>query len=144
MKIMKRVSVLAVLILMNASIGYACSCIGPANAKEGLAKADAVFSGRVIKSDSYEYEFEVERIWKGKIKKDRITVAASAPNTSCAIELNQGEQYIVFARLKKEGERIIYYPQICNFTSVYSKAEPILKVVGKGKLLKKRKRSMKE
>jgi hypothetical protein len=137
MKIIKHVLALAVLSLLNAGVSYACVCLSAMNAKEGLAKAEAVFSGRVIKSDGYVYEFEVESVWKGRIVTSRITVAAAAPGTSCAIELSQGERYVVFARSKKEDERTIYSPQICNLTSIYSRAGHVLKGIGKGKLLKK-------
>lgn len=138
MKIIKRALALAGLLLLNAGAGYACVCLHALNVKEGLKKADAVFSGSVIKADGYIYEFEVERVWKGQIVNSRITVAAAAPGTSCAIELNQGERYVVFARSAKEGDRIIYSPQICNLTSIYSRAEQNLGGIGKGKLIKKR------
>jgi hypothetical protein len=138
MKIIMNAMTLAFLFMLCADTSYACTCIGPGSAKQGLAKAQAVFSGRATKANGYEYEFEVERIWKGKIKKSRIIVGATAPNTSCEIELIEGEQYIVFADIDKERDVIIFYPQICNYTSLLSQAGNTIKELGKGRLIRSR------
>jgi hypothetical protein len=125
---------------VNVGVSYACTCIGPANAKEGLELSEAVFSGRVIKADEFKAEVEVERVWKGKFTKARVIVLNPAPKTSCSIALDRGQRYIVFASVDREKGRVSYIAKICFQTSVLSKAEQTLKEIGEGKQLKKRRR----
>lgn len=142
MKVVKRIIniVLAVtiLVIVNAGVSYACTCIGPGNAKEGLELSEAVFSGRVVKADEFKAEVEVERVWKGKFAKARVIVFNPAPRTSCSIALKRGQRYIVFASIDKEKGRVSYIPEICFPTSLLSNAEQTLKEIGEGRLLQKR------
>ena len=140
MRIINSALALALLSFVNVGVSYACTCIGPANAKEGLELSAAVFSGRVVKADEFKSEVEVERVWKGKFIKTRVIVLNPAPNTSCSIALARGQCYIVFASVDKERGRVSYIPKICFHTSVLSKAEQTLKEIGEGRQLKKRRR----
>ena len=135
-------SLLAVAILSFANVGASqnCTCIGPADAKEALELSEAVFSGRVIKSNEFKAEVEVERVWKGKFTKPRVTVFNPAPKEDCSLVLRRGQRYIVFASVDREKGRVSYIPKICFQTSVLSKAEQTLKEIGEGKQLKKRRR----
>src|SRR5688572_20989801 len=87
MKITNSILSLAMLAFVNVGAGNACTCIGPADAKEGLELSEAVFSGRVIKADEFKAEVEVERVWKGTFTKTRVTVLNPAPESSCSIAL---------------------------------------------------------
>jgi hypothetical protein len=140
MKIVNSILALAIFSFVDAGVGYACTCIGPANAKEGLELSEAVFSGRVIKADEYKAEVEVERVWKGRFTKARVVVLNPAPNTSCSIALGRGRRYIVFASVDKERGRVRYIPKICFHTSVLSEAGRTLKEIGEGEPLRKRRR----
>ena len=142
MKTVNSMLALAVLSFMNVGVSYACTCIGPANAKEGLELSEAVFSGRVIKANRFKAEVEVERVWKGQFAKTRVIVFNPAPNSSCSITFDRGLRYIVFASVDREKGRVSYVPKICFPTSLLSKAEQTLKEIGEGKLLKKRRRSV--
>ncbi len=97
MKIISRVLCLFIFGTLSASLGHACSCVGPQNAKEGMVKAKAVFSGKVIKASEAEWLFQVERVWKGEAVARRAIVRASMPGTSCSSKFDMGERYIVFA-----------------------------------------------
>jgi hypothetical protein len=141
MKIMNGILVLATLSIVNVGVARACTCIGPADAREGLELSEAVFSGRVIKADEFGAEVEAERVWKGNLTKTRVTVLNPAPGTSCSIALTRGARYIIFASVEKERGRFVYTPKICFPTSTLSKAEQTLKELGEGKPLKKRRRS---
>jgi hypothetical protein len=140
MKFLNSILALTMLSFVNVGVSYACTCIGPANAKEGLELSEAVFSGRVIKADEFKAEVEVERVWKGKFTKARVIVLNPAPKTSCSIALDRGQRYIVFASVDREKGRVSYIAKICFQTSVLSKAEQTLKEIGEGKQLKKRRR----
>lgn len=140
MKIINIVLASAMLSFVNVGVSHACTCIGPADATEGLELSEAVFSGRVIKANEFKAEVEVERVWKGNFTKARVIVFNPAPNSSCSIALARSQRYIVFASVDKERGRVSYIPKICFPTSVLSKAEQTLKEIGEGKPLKKRRR----
>lgn len=140
MKIKNGILALAVLSFVNAGVSYACTCIGPADAREGLEISEAVFSGRVIKADEYKAVVEVERVWKGRFSRARVTVFNPAPETSCSIALDRGRRYIIFASVDKERGRVSYIPKICFPTSVLSEAGQTLKEIGEGEPLRKRRR----
>ena len=143
LKIAKTSLVLTAFCFINAGISYACTCIGPGDAKEALELSKAVFSGRVVKSNEYGAEVELETVWKGKFTTARVTVFNPAPNTSCSIKLKKGERYIVFSTTDKERGRVSYIMQICFPTSVLSKAEQTLKEIGEGTPSRKPRRRLK-
>lgn len=140
MKIINGILALTMLSVVNVGAVHACTCIGPADAREGLELSEAVFSGRVVKADEFKAEVEAERMWKGKFTQTRVIVLNPAPGTSCSIVLTRGQRYIIFASVHKERGRVVYTPKICFPTSVLSQAEQTLKEIGEGKLLKKRRR----
>lgn len=114
---------------------FACSCIGPADAKEGLVQAKAVFSGKVIAVDDANFTFKIERIWKG-VTENKVVVRDYHAGTSCAFNFKLGEQYVVFAtRTDYEGKTILI-GEVCNWTSRLAEAKEILKAIGKGKPVK--------
>ena len=140
MKLINGILALAALAFVDVGVSYACTCIGPANAKEGVELSEAVFSGRVIKANEFKAEVELESVWKGKFTKTRVSVFNPAPKTECSIALIRGRRYIVFASVDKEKGRVSYIPKVCFPTSLLSKAEQTLKEIGEGKPLKKQRR----
>ena len=143
MKTINRILALAVLAVVNVWVGYACTCIGPADAREGLELSEAVFSGRVVRANEFKALVEVERVWKGEFRMARVTVFNPAPNSSCSIALDRGQRYIVFASAERARGRVSYTPKICFQTSVLSKAERTLKEIGEGRPFKRRGRLVK-
>jgi hypothetical protein len=140
MKFINSILALTMLSFVNVGVSQTCTCIGPADAKEGLELSEAVFSGRVFKSDEFKAEVEVERVWKGKFTKARVIVFNPAPKEECSLVLRRGQRYIVFASEDREKGRVSYIPKICFPTSVLSKAEQTLKEIGEGEQLKQRRR----
>lgn len=125
MKIINGILALAALAFVNVGVSHACTCIGPANAKEGVELSEAVFSGRVITANEFKAEVELERVWKGKFTKTRVSVFNPAPKTDCSIPLIRGRRYIVFASVDKEKGRVSYIPKICftNFAPLEGGAD---------------------
>ncbi len=83
----------------------ACSCARPPSPQESLARADAVFHGRLVavrnvESLGYEAMFSVLEIWKGPVA-SRIKVVTSIHRLIC-----QGEEHSVLFGV--DDEFIVY------------------------------------
>src|SRR4051812_17805819 len=77
----------------------ACSC-EPISVAEGFARAEAVFSGKVISAERARWVFAVGSIWKGEVA-ERVVLRDALSLTSCASSFSLGERYVVFARWAK-------------------------------------------
>ncbi len=119
----------SLLLLLNASSTWACSCIRQ-SVKEDFQDADVVFSGKVLnrgepesqtKSRSWELievKFELDETWKGE-KTANITVSTELMSISCGYPFREGNSYVVFAKSKAvadesgDGENEILYTNWC-------------------------------
>jgi hypothetical protein len=105
---------------------YACSCGGIADIATSLTRADVVFSGRVVASDSFVGQFDVERIWKGP-ERSRITMLTGAislgngivQSSSCDFHYTTGQKYVVYA---SGPESALSVPG-CSRTAIQTDAE---------------------
>lgn len=133
-------SILAVVFtLFGAAHSFACSCVGPENAKDGFAFAKAVFSGQIISVSpkGNDFTFKVDRVWKG-VSETEIIIRDYYAGTSCAFGLKVGEKYIFFATTHKEDDgKTILIGDVCNWTTKLNskEAKDILKQIGAGKSL---------
>ena len=135
----KFVILVAASILLNSTYSFACSCIGPENAKEGLSQAKAVFSGQIVSVSTKgdDYTFKVDRVWKGDSDAE-IVVRDYYAGTSCAFNLKVGEKYILFATTYKDDDgKTILIGDVCNWTTKLNSedAKDVLRQLGTGKLL---------
>lgn len=120
----------------------ACSCYKPTSAKEALEHADVVFAGTVIETKqerlqegrrgAIEYReanwFNVERVWKGELDKQRI-VYDEGDEASCGYAFEQGASYLVYAVVDEAGEA---YASFCGGTVSLSDAGADLTALGSG------------
>ena len=94
---MRRVVVIGLLTLCGwsslAAESLACSCAAPGAPCNAIARADAVFIGRV-RGTSAGVQFDVERPVKG-VGTGSISLGNGPP--SCALRFNIGERYVVYA-----------------------------------------------
>ena len=87
---------------------YACLCSSSGSPKEAMAKADAVFFGRVTattalnrpdgslsSADPVTVEFDVIGVWKGP-PRETLTVETERSGISCGFEFKEGRRYIVY------------------------------------------------
>ena len=136
MKILKYCLVALMLVILNATVSSACSCLYPA-IRAGFNRATAVFSGRVIAASQSEYTFEVERVWKG-VSTHQITLHDSMSRTTCAAHLKLGERYLIFATTLHANDPTnpddsTLYIDTCNNHRLWRDARKSIKVIGKGK-----------
>ena len=126
---------LIIIVLITLNIHSALGCVCPViTVKQGIAGADAVFSGTAKRVSDTEWIVEIERIWKGKSMAKQVTVRDPAPMTSCSRRLNDGERYIIFTKVKIEQGQQIYYLDACNWLLKYPEAGKYLRQMGKGRV----------
>ena len=128
----------AFLAIAGAS-SFACSCIGPANAQEGLARAKSVFVGTVVSANEDNFSFGVERVWKGATGR-RIVVRDYYAGTSCALNFKVGVRYVVFAKAFDDEGKTILIGDVCNWTSRFPEARAVIKQIGPGNRVRLQKR----
>ena len=100
MKLKSRFIFVLFAVLLTSSIAYGCTCELPST-RRAFNGSKYVFQGKVIAVKENDITFEIEKSWKGNLKK-QVSVDAE-PNAftgSCgdgfAFELN--ETYVVFIR----------------------------------------------
>lgn len=89
---------IALLLLQPAVPTYACDCDVPDNATEALERADAVFTGKVIKLKKEKVEIAaiiaVSESWKGT--KDSQVIVYTDRSSSCHFNFIEGEEYLLY------------------------------------------------
>jgi hypothetical protein len=119
MKVLAQVTLMLVMLLLNAASAYSCSCADP-SPREKFRAAKAVFVGKIIdvkpsaeKKGDLQYfpevvKFSVEKQWKGARKSEIIVLASYDWIGMCGdLELIVGEQYLVYAH-RKQGRLVIH------------------------------------
>jgi hypothetical protein len=126
------------LLLVASNENFACACIGPATAREGLKRANSVFLGRVVAVNEDNYTFNVETVWKGASNK-QIVVRDWHSGTDCAFNFKIGSRYLVFAvNIQDEGKTILI-GDVCNWTSTFPAARRVIRQISNGRLLRRTK-----
>lgn len=111
----------------------ACSCDIPTDAIEGMAHADAVFTGEVkeikkskINRDAYDAVLiQVDEIWKG-INESQVIVYTGW--TSCQFEFEKGEQYLLYAYKNEDRYHVIN----CGRSTTTANGVEDIKLLGSG------------
>ena len=130
------VVVVALVIAMQPTCVFACSCLPPGPPEDALADAAAVFSGRVTAvsapadaggSMPVQVTFAVARSWKG-VDRPAIVVNTPASSASCGVNFEKGQEYLVYA-LRSEGR---LETNLCSRTTQLGAAGADLAVLGAG------------
>jgi len=101
-------------ILASVTPGLACTCIFSAPAA-GFDRAEAVFTGTVIKAGKSEWTVEVTRVWKGDVESQIILFDAHA-GTSCSTSgFKKGRSYLFLVNVEHTSGITRYSPQVCNW-----------------------------
>ena len=101
-------------ILASVSTGLACACMFSSPAT-GFDRAEAVFTGRVIKAGKSEWTVEVTRVWKGDVESEVILFDAHA-RTSCSTSgYKKGRSYLFLVNVENRSGITLYSPQVCNW-----------------------------
>jgi hypothetical protein len=109
--------------MLIASPVFACSC-GYVSPERGFAGAEAVFTGKVIRSSKSDWTVEVDRVWKGEVE-SKIELFDAHRRTSCSTRgFKKGRSYLFLVNVESKNGTIRYSPQPCNW-SVALKAQKI-------------------
>jgi hypothetical protein len=101
--------------MLMASPVLACSC-GYLSPEAGFAQAEAVFTGKVIRSSKSNWTVEVDRVWKGDVAK-QIELFDALAGSSCSTRgFIKGRSYLFLANLENKNGKIRYSPRPCNWT----------------------------
>ena len=116
----------------------ACSCAPPGPPDEELARATAVFTGKVVglgkpssvfgsSADPIKVTFQVFTVWKGPVNKT-ITITTARSGASCGYTFEMGAEYLVYA----DGSENSLAVGLCSRTQPLVAAENDLAVLGYG------------
>ena len=124
----------------STTSSYACSCIQPGTAEEGMDRSDFVFSGKVIEiqdsnanlfsqssADLLEVHFEVSSTWKG-VNETEVLVYTERESASCGFNFTIEVEYLVYGNEHDGKNRV----SLCSKTSVLSDAAADLNALGEG------------
>ncbi len=113
---------------------YACECLDKRSPREEMRRSKVVFVGTVVEADvdgrNSSYRLRVEKSWKGSVS-EFITI--STADGTCSHSFDIGERYLVYALV----ERNALWTNICMRTAPLRDAAKDLKVLGRGKVIKK-------
>lgn len=124
-------TVLITLLLLQPAVPtYACDCAVPDSATEALERADAVFTGKVIKLKKEKMELAalimVSESWKGT--EDSQVIVYTDSSSSCHFSFIEGEEYLLYP-FEHDGKfRVIN----CGRSTVIKNAEEDLLELGAG------------
>jgi len=142
--ILSTLGIFAFLIFTNID-AYACSCVlrgnEPLKQQVNRAKKDssAVFSGKVLevikKPENFQVvvKLRVENLWKGNLSKE-VTVLTGSDSALCGYQFEVGQSYLIYASGADVNN---LQTNICTRTANLSAAKADIKILGKGKILRK-------
>ena len=131
--------VLILFAIAGTTPAQACTCAPNGSPQESLAKASAVFAGRVVDSGflgkvasaifpDVKLKFEVSEFWKGPVS-SMVVLSTPADSASCGYKFVRGEEYLVYAF----GTGNNLNTSICTRTRLLSAATGDLQELGRGK-----------
>lgn len=124
----------AVVALTTAGFAHACSCIAPPPPEKARDQAAAVFSGKVLKTETVNNQlrvtFEVARTWKGPSER-QLVVTTATNGAACGVSFKAKESYLVYCFSTKADGALS--TNLCTRTTTLKNAKADLKALGEGK-----------
>lgn len=102
-------------LLLSARTAPACSC-SSLMPDQAFDRAQAVFTGKVIKARKKEWTVAVDRVWKGG-PEEIIKLQDAHAGSSCASSYKSGESYLFLINVKESDGKVVYSPQVCTWTT---------------------------
>ena len=132
---------LTVQLATGAGRAHACSCSPPPPPLEAFGYADAVFTGRVVSSGAFGFDFfwsvelEVDTVWKGSVTSTTFVYVWFGP--SCGYEwFEPGKDFLVYAHhdvFPHEQDDDTLFVHLCSRTRPLEYADDDLQELGEGK-----------
>jgi hypothetical protein len=100
----------------GAGAAQACAC-DPISPAEGFARAQYVFTGKVVETTGHTWTVDVDRVWKGAEKlASRVRLLDVYDGIDCEFYFELGRTYIFFAIVAKSSRYVYYQSEVCNWT----------------------------
>jgi len=130
--------IVASMLAFETKPAFACSCAPPGPPHEELARATAVFTGKVVglsklfnvfgsSADPIKVTFQIYTVWKGPVHQT-IPITTSRSGASCGYTFEMGGEYIVYAN----GTEDSLVVSLCSRTQPLATAEDDLAELGVG------------
>jgi hypothetical protein len=103
-------------VLSGTGAAHACACdsISPG---QGFARAQYVFTGKVVETTGHTWTVDVDRVWKGAEKlSPRVRLLDVYYGIDCEFYFEPGRPYLFFAIVAKSSRYVYYQPDVCNWT----------------------------
>ena len=113
MKLSRCVAIFAIMLIPAPVLACLCPFISP---PAGFARAEAVFTGKVIRSGKSTWTVAVDRVWKGEVE-SQIELFDAHAGSSCATGgFKKGRSYLFLVNVENKNGTVRYSPQVCNWT----------------------------
>jgi hypothetical protein len=109
-----RITVFAAVFVTGGQV-LCCVC-GAVTPSDGFDRAQAVFTGTVIKASKSTWTVSVQRVWKGDVE-SVVTLRDAHAGTSCASSFRRGATYLFLVNVESVNGAVRYSPQVCNWTN---------------------------
>jgi hypothetical protein len=137
---MQKLTILIFTILINFLTGIACDCDGEYSFRSEFYHCDVILSGTIKKvferkQDSYKIEIEIDNLFKGDSIKE-FAVYSTPENfeviengdtliyvTSCDIYLHVGEDWLIYADQRKDGDFGFGFCSLTKMLNVVDESE---------------------
>jgi len=119
---------------------FACSCVPPGPPLEELARASAVFRGKVVAIDQLgavkRINVQVTTVWKGSVTSETL-IQTSGDSAACGFPFEVGSEYLIYANATattSANERPVapLSTYLCSRTQLASRATDDFGALGPG------------
>ncbi len=123
---------IAAIVVFSAQATFACKCAPPPAPKKALARATAVFMGKVVDIDRsgghrVKVTFTVDTSYKG-VSTKKVVVQTGRGGGDCGIRFTKGEIYVVYCH----GKDKVLSTGSCSRTRPASRAKEDIDALGEG------------
>ena len=115
MRLGRYVAIVVFMLIPSPVLACSCMFVLP---ERGFALAEAVFTGRVIRSSKSNWTVEVNRVWKGEVESQIELFDAHAGSSCSTSSFKKGRSYLFLVKIENKNGKVRYSPQPCNWTVV--------------------------
>ena len=111
-KLSKCLGTVVLIFVASPVLGCVCAYVPPENA---FGLAEAVFTGKVIRSGKGKWTIEVNRFWKGEVE-SQVELYDPHAGSSCGTRgIKKGRSYLFLVGVENENGKIRYRINPCNY-----------------------------
>lgn len=124
MKLSRHVAAIGLMLMASPVLACVCPAVLPESA---VPRAQAVFTGKVIRSGKSTWIVEVDRVWKGEVESQIESFDAHAGSSCSTRGFKKGQSYLFLVNVENKDGKIRYSPDPCNWTMPMRRSKMIVK-----------------